>query len=404
MSKRVLLALHAVQLAFMLWIAFGAVYCCDADYYVRTGQALLREGLAYGDDFAGYRSYFVPLVLGLLHAIPAPAMPASGQSLPFTLSVAFTLVSFAASVHIVRREGVARYLTFAIPTLFNPFLIAQVPIPMQESVLMLFVVPILVVLLAVRQRTPYATLALATLAASVAFIVRGSMGWLALPLALFVILEMRRAPESWRAASRARLAALALAIPLILVAPQSLVMQQKLGTLDPYPTRRDFVLLQAYFGVSMFKTTTMLREGKWTQLRVLSPFDWLPREEKMTFSFYREHRGPAVLLVLGHVWAGLHYEVLTTYVRFEQFRIVNPWIVLSSFIVAYGLIGLVRAHAQDVAARRGIRPPLRRVQRTHSLRLARHDESHPMSQRCVVLCVVFNAALLHATWDIRLLH
>ena len=58
-----------------------------------------------------------------------------------------------------------------------------------------------------------------------------------------------------------------------------------------------------------------------------------------TITLARQLGDEYALLVLGHVWAGLHYEVLTTYVRFEQFHIVNPWIVLSSFIVAYGYFG-----------------------------------------------------------------
>src|SRR5262249_10250329 len=151
---------------------------------------------------------------------------------------------FATGVAIVRREGLGRWLVFALPTFFNPFLIAQVPIPMQESVLMLAAVPLVVALLALRRQTPTATMALAVLAASIAFLVRGSMGWIALPLALFVLLEMRAEPAAWRAASRIRLAAIAIAIPLALVAPQSVVMEHKLGTADPYPNRADFAKLQ----------------------------------------------------------------------------------------------------------------------------------------------------------------
>lgn len=341
MSARALAAMHAAQLAFLLWLAFTTPFCCDAYYYMHMGQRFLEEGPLAADDFAGYRSYFVPLLFGLLQQLPAPTMPGQGESLPFTLAVAFTAVSFLASRFILRRESRARYLTFALPTLFNPFLLAHVPFPLQESVLMLLVVPILVVLLAVRGRSPQATLALAVLAASLAFVIRSSVAWVALPLALFVALEALRDAPAWRAAPRARLAAIALVIPLLLVAPQSLLMQQRFGTLHPYP-KSDVMVEQIFYGISMFKVTTMLHEGKWKQLRSHTPWNPLPLERKIRLAFYLENPGPAVMLVAAHVWAGLHYDVLTTYVRFEQFRILSPWVVLCGFVVAWGLMGLWR--------------------------------------------------------------
>ncbi len=341
MSSRALIVLHAAQLAFLLWLAWVTPFCCDAYYYMGMGARYLREGLLTADEFAGYRSYFVPLVLGLLDLLPAPKMPAQGQSLPFTLSVAFTAISFLASRHILRRESRARYLAFALPTLFNPFLLAHVPFPLQESVLMLLVVPILVVLLAVRERSPATTLTLAVSVLSLVFMIRNSVIWLAVPLALFVVLEMRRVPGAWRAALRPRVAALLVAIPVVLVAPQSWMMQKKFGTLHPYP-QRDVVIEQVFYGISMFKITTMLHEGKWKQLRSHTPWNPLPLEQKIRLAFYLENPGPAVLLVVAHVWAGLHYDVLTTYVRFEQLRIVSPWIVLSALVVAYGLLGMLR--------------------------------------------------------------
>jgi len=348
MRRRWLVALHVAQAAFLFWIAWRGDFCCDAYYYLHTGQRLLREGIAYHDDFAGYRSYLVPLVFGLLDLIPAPSMRGSGQSIPFTLGAAFVAASVAASLHVLRRESAGRYLTFAIPVLFNPFLLAHVPAPLQESVVMIACVPLLFVLLAVRERSPYATVGLAALVVSLAFTIRGSMAWLALPLAIFVALEARRAPARWREASKAKLAALAAGVFVALIAPQSLIMAQKLGTLDPYP-RRWIVDQQAMFGVEMFKYATLKHEGKWKGLRFHTPYDSLPLEKK-TFAFYRENTGPAVLLVVTHVWAGLHYDVLTTYVKMSDLKILNVWIVLSSLVVAWGILGLLR-YCRDPAER-----------------------------------------------------
>jgi hypothetical protein len=430
MIQRVLLPLHAAQLAILLWLAYRGIFCCDAYYYMNLGARLFDAPWPYHDDFAGYRSYFVPLVFWLLQKIPAPALGESHESLPVTLSVVFTLVSYVASLHIARREGIRRYLVFAIPTFFNPFLLGHVVAPLQESVLMLFVTPLIVVLLAVRQRSPLATFAMAVAAASFAFIIRGSMVWIAAPLLVFVALEIRRNRDSWRAAPRGALAAIAVLVPLVLVAPQSWEMQQKYGTLDPYPTRNDIVGMQTFFGISMFKTTTMLHDGKWTQLRALSPFDALPIPQKMKLSWYAENKGPAVFMVLAHVWAGLHYDVLTTYVKFRQFKILNPWIVLSSFVVAYGLLGfgmywrLEPSRAAMLAAmlalsclytafvgveaRFGLFGFLALSVVAAQLAAspdgrARMRSTLPLALAYVLLCVVFNSVLLYAAPEFKII-
>jgi len=428
MRWRWLLGLHAAQLAFLLWLAATQDFCCDAYYYLYMGQRLLQEGLVHQDDFAGYRSYFVPLVLGLLQLPPAPAMPASGQPLPFVLSVAFTAVSLATSRFVLRREAAARYLAFAVPTLFNPFLLGHVPFPLQESVVMLVLVPLLVILLAVRERRPEATFGLVVLAGTLAFVIRGSIFWVAIPLALFLVLEIRRERARWSAASKPALAALAVAIPLALVAPQSYVMQKKFGTLNPYP-EREVLTAQVFFGIEMLKNATIVQDGKWKQLRSLSPYTHLPLHKKTTLDFYRENLGPAAFLVGAHVWAGLHYDVLTTYVRFEQLRILSPWIVLSAFVVAWGLLGLVRYAREPehraravllaamfllsclytafvgVEARFGLfgflalsvgAAQLAATREGRSLMLA----SLPLAIAYAALCLVFNATLLYASPEI----
>ena len=430
MTARVLLPLHALQLAILLWLAYRGIFCCDASYYMHAGQRLVEQGLGYQDDFSGYRSYFVPLVFGLLQKIPMFALGESHESLPVTLSIVFTLVSFATSLYVVRQEGVRRWLTFAIPAFFNPFLLGHVIAPLQESVLMIVVVPLLVVLLAVRQRSPVATFALAVLTASLAFIIRGSMLWIAAPVAIFVALEMRRNRETWRAAPRLLLAAILVAIPLVLVAPQSWQMQQRFGTLDPYPNRKGIVEMQTFFGISMFKLTTMLYEGKWTQLRALTPFDALPIPEKTKLSWYAENKGPAVFLVIAHIWSGLHYDVLTTYVKFRAFRILNPWIVLSSFVVAYGLMGLVAAYRRLETSRAAMLSALFAFSCLYTAFVgvesrfgifgflalsvgaavlasspegrAQMKSTFPLALAYVLLCLVFNAMLIYAAPEMRI--
>ena len=58
---------------------------------------------------------------------------------------------------------------------------------------------------------------------------------------------------------------------------------------------------------------------------------------------YAKYPGTGLMIVGAHVWAGLHYDALVPYVKFERLRVLNPWIVLSSLVVALGLIGLAFA-------------------------------------------------------------
>ena len=40
MIARVLVPLHALQLAALLWLAHRALFCCDAHYYIDVGRAI----------------------------------------------------------------------------------------------------------------------------------------------------------------------------------------------------------------------------------------------------------------------------------------------------------------------------------------------------------------------------
>ena len=292
---------------------------------------------------------------------------------------------------------------------------------------MLTVVPLLVVLLAVRSRSPFATFALAVLTATTAFIVRGSTVWLAIPVAAFLVFEVRRDRAAWLAASKVKLAAIALAIPLVLVGPQSYTMQQKFGTLNPYP-EREMLVAQVFFGIDMLKYATVYHAGEWKGLRYLSPYTNLPLDQKTTLRFYRKNLGPGALLVGAHVWAGLHYDVLTTYFRFEQLRILSPWLVLSSLIVAYGLLGLVRGRREGEYSRDALLAFLFLMSCAYpagvgvearfgmygfmalslaAARLAANAEgrslmraSLPIALAYAALCLVFNGLLLYSTPEV----
>ncbi len=336
----VILALHALQGAFLLWLALDAVFCCDALYYLHVGQGMLAEGLLYEHHFEGYRSYLVPIMVASLDALPLPAASASGSSYPLAAGLVFWLISLGCSLLILRQESLGRYLVFALPTLFNPFVLAHIPAPLQESAFVLLCVPLLVLLVAVKRSSANRTLGLALLIFTLAYVIRGSFVWLLAPLALFVLFEAIRSGTRWQQARLAPLLLVGLLATVPLLAPQSWTMYQKFSSIDPYPSTAvmDF---QIEMGVANLKYGTLAIGDQWTGMWYRSPFAELPVEER-TLGFYFRHPGPGLLMMGSHVWSGLHYDVLTTYVRVEELRIASPWLVLSSLIVAFGIVGLIQ--------------------------------------------------------------
>jgi hypothetical protein len=332
--------LHLAQALFLFWHAWTTDFAHDANYYLRTADALMRDGLAYTNEQAGYRSYFVPLLFGVLREVPAPIMPGSGHSLPGVLALCFVLISIAVSVHVLRRESLGRWALFAVPTLFNPMLLGHVPILLQESVLVLIAVPLLVVLMAVRQRPLSRQFVLAAAIACLIFIIRGSMFWMAVPLVLYVWMLARQTALGSRALVMPKAWLASAAIAIALVAPESWYAWQRQGTLNPYPSdavARD----QMWLGIDILKYATIRREGVWRGLWYTSPYTQLPREEK-TLSFYWRHPNAGAFLIAAHVWTGLHYDVLATYFDRDELRIVSVWLILSALLVALGVLGLWR--------------------------------------------------------------
>jgi hypothetical protein len=336
----VVLALHAVQAVFLIWLALDAVFCCDALYYLHVGQGMLAEGLLYDHHFEGYRSYLVPLLSALIDGLPLPAANASGSSYPLAASLVFWLISLACSLQILKHESLGRYLVFALPTLLNPFVLAHIPAPLQESAFVLLCVPLLVLLVAVQKSSATRTLGLALLIFTLAYVIRGSFIWLLVPLASFVLFEAIRSGSRWQRAKLAPLLLVGLLATVPLLAPQSWTMYQKFPSIHPYPSTAvmDF---QIEMGVANLKYGTLKMDDHWTGMWYLSPYAYRPAEER-TLGFYVRNPGPGLLLIGSHVWSGLHYDVLTTYVRVEELRIASPWLVLSSLIVAFGIIGLVQ--------------------------------------------------------------
>lgn len=345
-------ALHAVQFAILLSLALRAEFCCDATHNLILSGQLLSSGLLYDDPYAGYRSYFVPLLYALLDAVPQPFATKSGHAFPVVAAVAFTAVSIVASVVALRRESLTRYLAFALPTLFNPFVLALVPYPIQESAIVLLCVPLFFLIVCDTRPEAGRTLFLALLLGALAYIIRSSLFWLLLPLAIVVALDLARAPRAGiarRVASRAALAGIA---ALVLFAPQVYIAYAKFGSLNPYPATA-VVDAQIGWGIEMLKYATIFDGETWSGLRYASPYAALPVGQK-SIGFYLTNPDAGLFLGLSHVWAGLNYDALTPYVARGDLHALTPWLVLSALTVAFGVAGLYRMIASAFDRRAGV--------------------------------------------------
>jgi len=329
---------HAAQLVFLLLVAAHAKFCCDAtDYYIPAGRSIVHEGLLWQDPYAGYRFYFVPMVFGALQKVLGMSAGDAPAQLPFALATIFCLVSTATSIHIVRQNGMRRWMAYAAPLFFNPFLLAVVPYPLQESVVIIFCVPLLVILLASEQRDYRKTCVIAALFCGIAFVARSSLLWMLIPALLFA------GCEAWRARpGKSHILqgiALASLIWLGLIAPQSYISWNKFGTVVPL-AQTAVGHDQFAYGVALLNYATIFDDKGFGPFPVLSPYNDLPAAEK-TVAFYLRHPAEGIFLVLAHVWSGLNYVALTPYVAKADLTILSPWLILSSAVVAYGFLGLV---------------------------------------------------------------
>lgn len=333
---------HAVQIAFLLWVAAHARYCCDASYYITAGRAIFHDGLLWEDSYAGYRFYFVPIIFGALQKLLGMSAANAPSELPFALAAMFCVSSILASFHVLHRNGLGRWIACAAPLLFNPFLLAAVPYPLQESVVIIFCVPLLVVLLASVQRGFRSTCVLAALFCGVAFIARSSLLWTLIPALLFAGCEARRVrPPKSHILQGIALASL---IWLVLIAPQSYISWHKFGTVVPL-AQTAIGHGQLAYGVEWLNYATIFDNKGFGPFPVLSPYNSLPAAEK-TPAFYLNHPAEGAFLVLAHVWSGLNYVALTPYVAADDLAILSPWLILSSTVVAYGVLGLLSLFAR----------------------------------------------------------
>lgn len=331
-------ALGLVQAIVLYFLAAGTTFCCDVAYYLPAGEAFWRDGLLWHDQYAGYRFYITPLVFGLLelvsHAV-APSQPLRA-TMPFLLSILFLITSNIASVFVFRRDGVRRWVLFAIPLLLNPLALTLSPYPLQESVIVAGSLPLLFVLLAHRFESLIWQCCIAGSCIAIAVMTRPTLIWIALPIALYVFYPILLARQ-WN--KRASLGTCVLILVVAVVyAPQAYINWNTFHSWSPMP-QTAVARLQISLGVERFQSLAISDATGFHGVPLSSPYATLPDDEKK-ISFYFDHPAQGAFLALAHMWSAFEYVSLRPYMARSDIRFVNAALIFSALVAALGLLAI----------------------------------------------------------------
>jgi hypothetical protein len=333
--------LAVLQLVFVLWASRTAIvemtHCefCDTTYYLTSANEFSRSGLLFANHWDGYRSYFVPAVVAAVEKISATAGYDGSDVKRYvhTITLLFLAYSVGAMWWLSKRVSVRQFFFAAAATIVNPFLIAYVPFALQEGVLMALCLPLLFIWIGARDLGPRSRAALAIIIALIAYVTRSALVWWIVPAVLYAAWIMRpyfRHPRQWMPTVLAVGFAGA-----VLLGPQIYVVKQKFNSINPYPSTA-LLSNQIAWGISLIKFASIEDHGHWRQLAYLSPFVAEPEDSK-TIHFYWDRPARGAFLLLGHAYAGFHYDEIKPYWQIQRSRILTFWLLLSSAIVFLGV-------------------------------------------------------------------
>ncbi len=335
-----ILFVHALQVLILAWIAAHAHFCCDAsNYYLPGGRSLLRDGLLWKDDYAGYRFYFTPLVFGVIESALDPFVQSPAQlngAVPFALAACFSLSTLLASCYVLKNDGIARWTKYSVPFFLNPLVLSIVPYPLQESVFCIFAVPFFFLFLAHDFRRFSFFCAAGGLLVAITLVSRPPLVWVAIPVLMSIGFSAWR--RKYSARTYASGALIFAALVLALFAPQAFVNWNTFGTF--FPVASETVgNIQISFGVDMLRYGTVDTGAGFIPFPTPSPYNNYPQSEK-TIDFYSIHPLAGLFLVLAHMWSSLHFISFNPYSNISELGVATPALLLSSTITACGLLGL----------------------------------------------------------------
>jgi hypothetical protein len=331
----------AWQALFLAWTvpeaAHQGVTCaiCDTGRYFESANAFSKSGLLFANPFDGYRSYFFPMFIAAVTALASSLGSENNVAVQYTYTVAplFSAISLALFTWAWQTAGPRTAICAGAATLFNPFLIVQLPYALQESALMFFCLPLLFVWMVLPHSQASWRAALLLIVGLLAYVIRSSLIWWLLPAAAYATWQLfrTRKPYKWKGPLLAVTVA-----GLMALGPQVYIAKKKFDSFNPYPST-SLLSNQISWGISVLKFTAVEDNGHWRQLAYFSPF--APEaEETKSAQFYFKNPERGALLVLSHVFAGFHYDQIRPYWRLENASLVTVWLLLSSSLVFLGCL------------------------------------------------------------------
>jgi len=334
------LFLLVAQAGFLAYLAGTANFTGDGGYYTSMAGKIWTEGLLHDDPYIGYRSYFVPLWIALVAHLPGAKWFVADPAFYFgtNQSALFFLVTVALTLAAHRKGMLRLSLPYFVATMFNPFLLAYLAMPLQESALVFFVAPMLLLVCTPGFVSASARIALVVLIAFLAYIIRSSLVWVAVPVIAYLVDAGLASRPRWT--RHWKPAVLACVAGVLLLAPHWYVVtngRERIAT--GAAAHHNLLQVQVAWGIRAFKYGTLLDEQESRGVWFHSPFRYA--DPPHDIGFYARHPLRGGALVAGHVYSGLHYDVLLPYFRRADIRLVSGWLVLSSLTIFYGVFGLV---------------------------------------------------------------
>ena len=321
-----LLAANLV-LILVLYGGFGRiVFCCDANHYLETGKAMSGLGLFEERLYLGYRSYLPYTLIEVVTGV--------GEVFGFESARAYAvgatlLYGVTGGILIATQGAKPGFLPVFAGLLANPFVAAVVPSVLQESLVVLFASPLL--LLCVLSGTAARAAATAGLVGALLYMIKSSL-MVSAALALVFVVVLAALQRDWRRGGRVLLFALLPAA--VLIAPQVVSSLHHFGTPVPYPST---VVLDLHLSqsASMWRYDTVFYEstGGFAGLRYPTPFP--PEAGAEIYGDVAGNLGQATLLGAAHILAGFNYQNLLVYVSYET-AYVPEYFSPTNFVV--GLI------------------------------------------------------------------
>lgn len=176
---------------------------------------------------------------------------------------------------------------------------------------------------------------LAILCATLAFLIRLPMAWMAIACLCHLLACMR-----WRIGPREPFrpwpVVAASVVAVALLAPQSYIAYQRLHTLAPYVLSRADPRLVVY-GIDIYRHDTVVDKRRGYGVDFFTQYRTLPDSEK-NIAFYFRTLPDGPLLALAHVWITLHPWSFRTYLTYSEIGPHMPVLVFSSAIVFLALL------------------------------------------------------------------